>query len=62
MRRGQFRQPDVVVAPARDQRARALREARRSGFLSLPARSLSEFPPEAYHLEEHMEKASRRCS
>jgi hypothetical protein len=61
MRRGQLRQADVVVAPARDPRARALREARRSGVLSLPARGLREFPHEAYHLEDHMDKASVGC-
>lgn len=61
MRRGQLRQVDVVVAPARDPRARALREARRSGVLSLPARGLREFPPEAFHLEDHMDKASGGC-
>ncbi|KAL3667499.1 hypothetical protein V7S43_007720 [Phytophthora oleae] len=54
--RGRLRQQDVVLAPARDQTARALREARRSGVLSLPARNLTEFPPQVYHLEEHLEK------
>lgn len=54
--RGQMRRQDVVVAPTRDQTARALREARRTGFLSMPARSLTEFPANAYHLEEHMDK------
>lgn len=53
-----MRRQDVVLAPARDQKARALREARRSGFLSLPARNLTEFPPEAYRLEEHMDKVA----
>lgn len=48
----------MVLAPARDQKARALREARRSGFLSFPARNLTEFPPEAYRLEEHMDKVA----
>lgn len=55
-REGPFWQRDEVAAPARDPKARALREARRSGFLNLPARGLSAFPSEALHLEQHLEK------
>uniref|UniRef100_K3X9W3 Disease resistance R13L4/SHOC-2-like LRR domain-containing protein n=1 Tax=Globisporangium ultimum (strain ATCC 200006 / CBS 805.95 / DAOM BR144) TaxID=431595 RepID=K3X9W3_GLOUD len=55
-----MRRQDVVLAPARDQKARAFREARRSGFLSLPARGLTEFPREVYHLEEHMDKDEKK--
>ncbi|KAG1707432.1 hypothetical protein DVH05_026632 [Phytophthora capsici] len=58
--RGRLRQQDVVLAPARDQTARALREARRSGVLSLPARNLTEFPSQAYHLEEHLDKDEKK--
>ncbi|TYZ62499.1 hypothetical protein PybrP1_008709 [[Pythium] brassicae (nom. inval.)] len=55
-----MRRQDVVLAPARDQTARALREARRTGVLSLPARNLSAFPREVYHLEEHMDKDEKK--
>ncbi|KAF1329077.1 Leucine-rich repeat protein, partial [Globisporangium splendens] len=55
-----MRRQDVVLAPARDQKVRAFREARRSGFLSLPARDLTEFPREAYHLEDHMDKDEKK--
>ncbi|KAE9248380.1 hypothetical protein PF004_g3885 [Phytophthora fragariae] len=58
--RGRLRQQDVVLAPARDQTARALREARRTGVLSLPARNLTEFPAKVYHLEEHLEKDEKK--
>ncbi|KAG3027152.1 hypothetical protein PC121_g3784 [Phytophthora cactorum] len=58
--RGRLRQQDVVLAPARDQTARALREARRTGVLSLPARNLTEFPSQVYHLEEHLEKDEKK--
>ncbi|KAL4138707.1 hypothetical protein PRIC2_002211 [Phytophthora ramorum] len=58
--RGRLRQQDVVLAPARDQTARAFREARRTGVLSLPARNLNEFPPQVYHLEEHLEKDEKK--
>ncbi|ETL83029.1 hypothetical protein F442_17556 [Phytophthora nicotianae P10297] len=58
--RGRLRQQDIVLAPARDQIARALREARRIGILSLPARNLTEFPPQVYHLEEHLEKDEKK--
>ncbi|KAK1932575.1 Leucine-rich repeat-containing protein 40 [Phytophthora citrophthora] len=58
--RGRLRQQDVILAPARDQTARALREARRSGVLSLPARNLTEFPSQVYHLEEHLEKDEKK--
>ncbi|POM80125.1 Leucine-rich repeat-containing protein [Phytophthora palmivora] len=58
--RGRLRQQDVVLAPARDQVTRALREARRTGILSLPARNLTEFPPQVYHLEEHLEKDEKK--
>jgi hypothetical protein len=51
---------DEVLAPARDQTARSLREARRSGVLSLPARNLTAFPTEAYHLDEHMDKDEKK--
>jgi hypothetical protein len=56
--KGQMRRQDVVLVPARDQLTRSLREARRTGFLSLPAKNLTEFPPQVYHLDEHMEKVS----
>ncbi|KAG7381856.1 hypothetical protein PHYPSEUDO_005512 [Phytophthora pseudosyringae] len=58
--RGRLRQQDVVLAPARDQTARGFREARRTGVLSLPARNLTVFPPEVYHLEEHLEKDEKK--
>ncbi len=55
-----MRRQDVVLAPARDQKARAFREARRTGFLSFPAKNLTEFPPQVYHLDEHMEKDEKK--
>ncbi|EEY53635.1 uncharacterized protein PITG_07324 [Phytophthora infestans T30-4] len=58
--RGRLRQQDIVLAPVRDQTARALREARRTGVLSLPARNLIEFPSPVYHLEEHLEKDEKK--
>lgn len=51
---------DEVLAPARDQKSRSFREARRSGFLSMPARNLSAFPFEIYHLENHLDKDEKK--
>ncbi|CEG38811.1 Leucine-rich repeat protein [Plasmopara halstedii] len=53
---GRLWQKNVVLAPARNQIALALRGARKTGFLSLPARDFTEIPPQVYHLEDHLEK------
>ncbi|KAL0591418.1 hypothetical protein ABG067_001449 [Albugo candida] len=49
-------QQDHVFAPARDQLSRSLREARRTGFLRLPARQLESLPEQVYSLADYLEK------